>query len=104
MAISPPHAQKYLPAELAPIPLHPDVEISQNPPNEQTKGYLFRAGCRKGVSHRQLHFGTDSKTGRQRMAKLYSGTKGWLPERPHGGLWAWEASGLTTRGTSPVIG
>lgn len=87
------------------MPLHPDVKISQNPPNEQTKGYLFRAGCRKGVSHRQLRFGTDSKAGRQRMGKLYSGKKGWLQERPHWGLWAWGSwRGLTTRGASHVIG
>lgn len=44
-----------------------------------------------GSEPRQLHFGTDSKAGRQRMGKLHSGTKGWLPERPHWGLWAWEA-------------
>ena len=48
------------------------VEVNEAQPNEESKSYLFWTCCRKGVNHHHLHFGRDSKAGRE-VSKLYSG-------------------------------
>lgn len=70
------------------------MEINEDQPNGTGKAYLFR------VSHHHLHFGRDSKAGRE-LGMLYSG-KGKAPGvSPDGGCRPGEAEGAHQKGCFP---
>lgn len=74
------------------------VEISENQPSEENRGYLFRTCCSKGPTRA---FGNDSKAGRG-VGKLHVGKEGRPQACPDRNCHHGEAAGELPRNGHPV--